>query len=397
MILRFVMIVGLLVSNTFRAAGIKNYVETDGFVSVEAEDFVAQSNDDVRRWYITKDDTLPLDFPDPDGNHAASASGKTYIEILPDNRTNHDEKLIRYTEPGIDANFSPIPGKMAILSYPVYFNTAGVYVFWARAFSTGPEDNGLHVGLNGTWPESSSRVQLCQGKHQWTWSSAQRRDHNHCGEPLTILLSVPNPGLHTIQLSMREDGFELDKFILTKDFTFVPEGESLPASIREEFEPSRGNIFGGVSDYDYQLNATTNFFPVDGSVPYYKDKKNKALAINAAEKKNRNVYSAAKTHFKGKPGRYQITLVTLTEIDGESEYQVSMGEKLLGKFKNPANRADYEEMFFDCGIVELENNSEIRVEFNAVTNGKIPENDETAYSRGRWRGAYTHGNLIPIA
>ncbi len=380
------LLIGLLAGPFSVDANVKNYVETDGMVAVEAEDFVAQSNDSIRRWYVTTPNTIAPDFPDPDGNHASSASGATYIEILPDTRTNHDEVLIRYVDDETDANFSPVPGKMGVLSYPIYFNTAGLYVFWARAFSTGPEDNGLHVGINGTWPESSSRVQLCPGKHQWTWSSAQRRPENHCGVPKTVLLSVPNPGLHTIQLSMREDGFELDKFILTKDFNFTPEGESIPASIREETSVARGNTFKGLGNYSYQLNATTNFFPVHESVPYYLDAKNQCLAINAAKKENRDAYAAAINHFKFKAGTYNVKLVTLTETDGESEYRVSVKGKLLGEAKNPESNSDYTETVFDLGTVALEPNDEIKVEFNAVTNGKIPENDETAYSRGRWRG-----------
>lgn len=380
------LLISLFTSPLFLHAGVKNYVETDGMVAVEAEDYVAQGKDSIRRWYVTTPNTIAPDFPDADGNHASSASGESYIEILPDNRTNHDEVLIRYVDDETDANFSPIPGQMGVLSYPIYFNSAGLYVFWARAFSTGPEDNGLHVGINGTWPESSSRVQLCPGKHQWTWSSAQRRPENHCGVPRTVLLSVPSPGLHTIQLSMREDGFELDKFILTKDFNFTPEGESIQASVREEVAISRGKTFTGVRNFDYQLNATTNFFPVEDAIPYYLDGRNKCLAINAAKKENRDVFSAAINNFKFKPANYNVKLVTLTETDGESEYRVSVNGKLLGEAKNPESETDYKEVTFDLGNVELEPADVIKVEFNAVTNGKIPENDETAYSRGRWRG-----------
>ena len=57
-----------------------------------------------------------------------------------------------------------------------------------------------------------------------------------------------------------------------------------------------------------------------------------------------------------------------------------------GEVKNPESSSDYTETVFDLGTVKLEPKDEIKVEFNAVTNGKIPENDETAYSRGRWRG-----------
>jgi hypothetical protein len=379
-------LIALLIPIVFLEAGEGNYVEKDGFVAVEAEHFAAQAKDEIRQWYITDANTPPADVADIDGNHAKGSSGGSYIEILPDNRTNHDEALIHYTDSETDANFAPVPGSMGVLSYPIYFNTAGLYVFWARAYSTGAEDNGLHVGINGTWPEASARVQLCPGKYQWTWSSAQRRSHNHCGEPLTVLVSIPSPGLHTIMLSMREDGYELDKFIMTTDFNFVPEGESIPASIREESGLSRGNYFADVGHYDFRLDATANFFHQEGSVPYYIDKRNHALAINAADKIHRDSFSAATARFDGKPGAYKISLITLTETDGESVYRVSANGKLLGTFTNPETSTDYREVIFDCGVVDLEKKDEIKVEFNAVTNGKIPENDETAYSRGRWRG-----------
>ncbi|MDG2170922.1 MAG: hypothetical protein P8L44_23690 [Opitutales bacterium] len=109
-------------------------------------------------------------------------------------------------------------------------------------------------------------------------------------------------------------------------------------------------------------------------------------AINAALKENRDAYAAAINHFKFKEGKYKVQLVALTETDGESEYRVSVAGKSLGTFKNPETNKDYQEVVFDCGEVELESGAEIKVEFNAVSNGKIPENDETAYSRGRWRG-----------
>jgi len=105
--------------------------------------------------------------------------------------------------------------------YPVYFNTPGRYYVWVRAYSTGSEDNGLHVGIDGTWPESGQRLQWCEGKLSWWWESKQRTDEEHCGEPYKIYIEVEQPGLHTIMFSMREDGFEFDKWLMTKDRDFV--------------------------------------------------------------------------------------------------------------------------------------------------------------------------------
>ena len=186
--------------------------EKNGYILVEAEAFQSQELDHTRKWYVI-DSAFDSSFrPDADPPHYHTASGNAYLEILPDTRTNHDEKLI----PG--ENFSNEPGKLAILHYPVKFNTPGKYYVWVRAFSTGSEDNGIHVGLNGAWPESGQRMQWCEGKNTWTWASKQRTKEVHCGVEELIYLTIEEPGVHTITFSMREDGFEFDQWAMTQTY-----------------------------------------------------------------------------------------------------------------------------------------------------------------------------------
>jgi hypothetical protein len=198
--------------------------EVDGLVAVEAEHFDA--NDDggtARAWYLTTTDSAPVVPPDPDAPHADTASGSACIEGLPDSRVTDADAL----EPGV--NFFATPGDGPTLTYRVHFDNPGTYYVWIRAFSTGTEDNGVHAGIDGTWPASGERVQFCEGKNQWTWSSAQRdAGGTSCGLPNTITLEVPEAGEHLIALSMREDGFEIDKWIMTDDLGFVPEGAGPP-------------------------------------------------------------------------------------------------------------------------------------------------------------------------
>jgi hypothetical protein len=196
-------VLGLIDSDT------KIFEEVNGLVAVEAEHFAVQTLSEKRKWYVTSATKKPDVAPDGDENHHASASGGAYVEILPDTRRNHGNKLIR------GENFSNEPGKMGVLVYPVHFNTPGRYYVWVSAYSTGSEDNGIHVGLDGTWPESGQRLQWCEGKNSWRWESKQRTAKQHCGEPYKIFLDIDNPGLHTIEFSMREDGFEFDKWIMT--------------------------------------------------------------------------------------------------------------------------------------------------------------------------------------
>ncbi|MBX2815542.1 MAG: hypothetical protein KTR24_06085 [Saprospiraceae bacterium] len=187
------------------------FVEQRGIVSVEAEHYQRQYKDQVRRWYLM-DGSMDLALRDVDTSVHASASNGAYLEILPDTRTNHDEKLIR------GENFSNEPGLLAILDYRIRFSTPGRYYVWVRAHSTGSEDNGIHVGLNGDWPEHGQRMQWCEGKHSWHWESKQRTKEKHCGVPQQIYLDITEPGIHTVSFSMREDGFEFDKFILSQHY-----------------------------------------------------------------------------------------------------------------------------------------------------------------------------------
>jgi hypothetical protein len=110
-----------------------------------------------------------------------------------------------------------------------HFNTPGRYYVWVKAYSTGTEDNGVHVGLNGGWPDSGQRMQWCEGKHTWHWESKQRTPQQHCGVPHLIYLDIDKSGVHEIQFSMREDGFEMDMWLMTTDMNFNPREATLPA------------------------------------------------------------------------------------------------------------------------------------------------------------------------
>ncbi len=203
--------------------------EENGIVAVEGEHFYKQTNTEIRQWFITSKGKVPEVKPDPDGEHIDGASGNAYIEILPDTRTTHSCKLYKFEEANEETfklvNFTDLPGKVAVLHYKVKINKSGRYYVWVRIFSTGSEDNGVHVGLDGAWPENGKRMQWCEGKNSWTWESKQRTEKEHCGVPKQIFLDIPKAGIHDIQFSMREDGFEIDKFILANDINYVPQGK----------------------------------------------------------------------------------------------------------------------------------------------------------------------------
>lgn len=189
----------------------KVHVQSGKQVVVEAEDFDAVDRQHHRKWNLTTLDSTPDVKPDPDPNHAEKASGNAYLEILPDTRVTHSDPLVN------GVSFTNTPGECSVLYYPIEFKTAGRYYVWVRMCCTGSEDNGLHVGIDGNWPASGARLQFT-GKHgQFQWDSRQRTQKVHTGVLGQIWLDVPTPGLHTIMFSMREDGFEFDKFMLTTE------------------------------------------------------------------------------------------------------------------------------------------------------------------------------------
>jgi hypothetical protein len=178
-------------------------------IMVEAETFFMQEKNELRSWVkirsAGKTDTV-----------AEKASGKQYIQCQPDTRVTKNDKLIN------GENFTNNPGEMAVISYKIKVKQPGRYYVWASCYSTGAEDNGVHVGLNGQWPESGKRMQWCEGKNRWTWASRQRTEAVHCGEPYLIYLDIEKPGQHILHFSMREDGFRMDRILLTTDKTFIP-------------------------------------------------------------------------------------------------------------------------------------------------------------------------------
>ncbi|WP_371397559.1 DUF5060 domain-containing protein [Fretibacter rubidus] len=187
-------------------------------IRVEAESFTSQRKSEKRQW--CRSDTCAADWQTFDTDNSG------YTAIIPDTRLTHDDTLI----PG--ENFSNQPGQMTIASYTVDFPMAGRYYVWVRTYSRGSEDNSVHVGLNGEWPKSGARMQFCPGRHKWYWDNRQRTIDDHCGVIGGIWIDVPSAGQHTVEFSMREDGFVMDAFYLTLS-------SQMPAMLQKENEDAK--------------------------------------------------------------------------------------------------------------------------------------------------------------
>lgn len=350
--------------------------EVDGSVSVEAEHFYKQTLSDKRAWHITSSKSAPDIKPDADPPHIAGASGGAYLETLPDTRATHRHKMIH------EENFTDKPGALAVIHYKVNINTPGRYYVWLKTFSSGSEDNGVHVGLNGQWPESGQRWQTVN-KNAWAWDCKQRTDDVHIGVPMQLFLDIAKAGEQEIMFSLREDGFEMDKFILASSKEFIPEGKgpavkvksgTLPAAFPDavaaappkfpahwgeppavqtrDLRPLPGGYGEGSGtlakwiqdnlDKDAVAKSDTlsleaDSFSLDGT-GYYLDK-GKWLAIHPEKNKTAQANQA----FPFPSGRYDVTLEAVGEEDGMSTYTVTVNDQQIGTHACPLAPTPMEE------------------------------------------------------
>lgn len=345
------------------------FQENNGVLAVEGEYFYKQSKANQRQWYITSKDVVSKKIRDEDSRHHVGASNDTYVEILPDTRVTHSDKLIK------GENFSNKAGALGILHYKVRINNPGRYYVWVRAFSTGSEDNSLHVGLNGEWPEHGQRMQWCKGKNEWTWESKQRTKEEHCGLPKQIYLDIENVGIHEIQFSMREDGFEFDKFILTKDSTLIP--KDVGPKVKTLW-PLRSYFEQLIASDIENKSLPIDDFPFKGT-GFYKHADGKWLGINPNKRKEAKV----STQFMFKKGTYDLIFVAVSENDGQSEFDILINNKKLGSFKPSLTKDVFEEGQKSNRLWE---NVTLKKGDTITVTGKVASTDGKEWARARWSG-----------
>jgi len=103
------------------------------------------------------------------------------------------------------------------LQYTLYFTNTGVYTVWLRGYAPNAAGDSVYVGLDNqpviTLTGFLPRV--------WSWSQA--------ASPSGIAtVEITEPGLYTLNVWRREDGFRLDRIVLTTDNSYIPTGNGPP-------------------------------------------------------------------------------------------------------------------------------------------------------------------------
>ena len=132
------------------------------------------------------------------------------------------------------------------------------------------------------------------------------------------------------------------------------------------------------------LQAMEDFerIEIEGYVPKYRDSPRGVLAINSISYED--MFGAAETEWEGSGGRYNVTIRTMPEEDGECTYKLYINGRLAGEFVNPETDLDFGYAEHTWKRVRIRTGDTIRVTSNTHSNGLIPEGEGFAWARGRW-------------
>ena len=169
-----------------------------GLVSIEAEHYHSHTPQGGHEWLAVSQ---------------AGYSGEGALEAYPADRTSVHTGYAS-TAPRLD--------------YQVEFVTTGTHYIWVRGFGPSTASDSLHVGLNGAEVSSADNIAGFSPTKQWVWSNQRQST----GAVRT--LNITSPGVHTINVWMRESGMVFDKLVLTKDASYVPTGVGPAESPRGE-------------------------------------------------------------------------------------------------------------------------------------------------------------------
>jgi sugar lactone lactonase YvrE len=170
----------------------------DGLVSMEAEHHSGRGIPGDHDW-------LP--------SAQTGASGDGAVAALPNNGANNNTGYAT-TSPRLD--------------FKVNFVKTGTHYIWARGMGPTGSDDSYHAGLDGQALATCDRIGSFTTS--WTWRKADL-DGGQAN------FNVATTGEHTVNVWMREDGFVIDKIVLTTNPSYTPTGTGPVESSRPPAPP----------------------------------------------------------------------------------------------------------------------------------------------------------------
>ena len=153
---------------------------------MEAEDFNNNVSQGGHYWITV---TSPSGF-----------SGKGAMRAMPDN--------------GANINSGFVSGGPR-LDYKINFVKTGRHYIWIRGYKTGGNDDSCHAGLNGQAVSTADKISNFFPSNTWTWT-------NWTLDGSRASFNVNQTGVNTFNIWMKEDGFRIDKIVITTNSSYNP-------------------------------------------------------------------------------------------------------------------------------------------------------------------------------
>ena len=207
---------------------------TEGILCIEAEHHMQNIFKDTHRWIY--DNTFGY-------------SGTGAMVTNPNDNTNIQIDFI---------NNSPS------LSYKANFVKTSRHYVWVRGLGPDSGSDSLHIGLDGIFVDSSDNFKGFEITGEYSWSDS-----------LGAYIDIETPGLHTIDIYMRESGFVFDKIVLTTSGSYTPTDSGPDESVKYA-EPIIYDInyLGCISEQCETTLVVTAHDPADGVLTYEWDEFN---------------------------------------------------------------------------------------------------------------------------
>jgi hypothetical protein len=108
------------------------------------------------------------------------------------------------------------------LAYNINFVATGTHYVWILGYGPTGNDDSCHMGLDGQPITTGLWMSGWNGIYVWSNSATNGR----------ATFDIPAPGVHTLNIWVREDGFIADKIVVTTNPDYTPTGDGPPESPR---------------------------------------------------------------------------------------------------------------------------------------------------------------------
>ncbi len=169
----------------------------------------------------------------------------------------------------------------AVMTYKIKFIKAGQHYIWARASRTGGGDDSYHAGVDGVITDSSLFLTF----HMTTFDNGTWGWIYYRSTAGQASVDIPSAGVHDLNIYIRENGFRIDKILLTEDpaTSYTPEGMGPDETLASSAIPPATVDNGVFSVYpnpaDRQVNIQIKDNPYNGGILKIYDLQGRQLRI----------------------------------------------------------------------------------------------------------------------